>query len=151
MLDKSRNGQDFEIIIASLLEHYGIAYERQWVPGWQDPVGQTVRIDFRLHDLEEWPDGLCVEAKLQDSPGTAWQKIAYAIDSIKTSFQLPSILIVDGLAAQKAMRYARSKAGNSLQAVLTFMEFRAACQNLSNGTSKAVFRRQFDPDQQKLF
>ncbi len=92
----TNQGKKFEDIIASQLDIAGATYERQVKLLGGSIFGKNKVIDFRVTNFHKYPQGLYLELKWQDSPGTVEEKMPYTIQCIKDRYDLPTMLILGG-------------------------------------------------------
>jgi hypothetical protein len=62
--------------------------------------GQDIETDFYLRNVNEFPIGLCLESKWQDSPGSVDEKFPYLVENIKKRYPCPAIIIQGGYGAR---------------------------------------------------
>ena len=151
MTEANRNGTAFEWLISQVFHLYRLGYASQWRPGWKGENGERIRVDYKIDGTKEYPAGLCVEAKYQQSPGSASEKIRSTIERIKFAYELPTILVIDGKEGLRVINQAKSRSGGQLVAVCTFMEFFVLCKSLSQHKGRVSIEKNFDPRQGKLF
>ena len=89
-------GKAFEQQIAAQLRAKGVDFTEQVRLANGSIFGGVKVIDFLIHNLEEYPHGVYLEAKWQDSLGSAEEKIVFSIACIKETYDKPSILVLDG-------------------------------------------------------
>ena len=98
--------------------------------------GMGALISAFVHPCQKFPQGLAVDITSQNSPGTAYQKVAFKVYSAAKTWKVPCILVIDGNGAcmPEARRWARAWHRTNRQryphfiGVLTFTEFRAWCE-----------------------
>ena len=109
-----RNGQDFELIVCSMLRQRGADFERQ---RWFRPsiYGYDWKVDVFVKNAESFRNGLVIECKWQESDGSADEKLPYLVANIRT-LPCPAIIIAGGRDARIAGHGARAGALKWLQA-----------------------------------
>jgi hypothetical protein len=116
------NGRDTETAIANMLQARGIRFQQQYRAG-TSIYGNDIRCDFYLLHTG---DGLCIEVKYQDTPGTADQKLPFLYQNIAEGRYLAPVLVIvvgDGWSVG-ALPWLRSKVdGYRLYQVMNLEEF----------------------------
>jgi len=92
----NKQGSKYENLIEAMMHTIGIEFEAQVNLVGGSIYGGIKRIDFRLDNLSEYPDGLYLELKWQNSGGSVAEKMPYLVDCVKTRFDLPSIIVIGG-------------------------------------------------------
>ncbi len=92
----SRQGRKFEDIVAGQFNLSGVDYQKQFRLAAGSIFGKIKVIDFLINNSVAYPEGLYIELKWQDSPGSVEEKMAYTIACIKERYDLPSILLIGG-------------------------------------------------------
>lgn len=120
-------GSKWEQNIAAQLTAHQIEYETSptlkghalWDDGDLTP-------DFLVHNLRQFPAGLFLEAKWQDSRGSAFEKIPYSIMCIKECYPLPGAIVVGGSRMQRVVAWATRQVDNKFVGIwdeATFTRF----------------------------
>jgi hypothetical protein len=92
----NRSGRTAEDAIADLLSRQGCEFTRQALVG-TSIYGYSLRADFVVHNLTEYPSGLVIESKWQDTAGTADEKFPYLVANIMGgNYGRPVIVVVSG-------------------------------------------------------
>lgn len=133
----NRSGKIAESVIEGLLRSHQCSYTRQC------PVGvsiyrTTLRADFVVHDFADYPDGLAIEVKWQDSGGSVDEKFPYLITNAKEQrYARPLLLIAFGPGLRRgALDWVRAQVdGTALIAVLTIEEFMSWLQRHTRTTN----------------
>lgn len=120
----NRNGRAAEDVIAGILDGHRYAYERQY------PIGLSVfetplQVDFYLPSSRPFPNGLIIESKWQQVPGSVEEKLCYLVENIRTVYPCTTIIIIDGQGFRPgAIRWVKSQAGHGrLFAAFSIVEF----------------------------
>ena len=138
----NRTGNSLESFIENLLNTNGygkVPWHRfeaskslgQPVYAKQMPVCQSiyetqVKVDYILYHPERHPQGLIIEAKWQQTGGTADQKYPYFVLNIQQKYPYKTIVILDGQGySPGAAKWMKSMVGNNLLHVFTMAEFMA--------------------------
>lgn len=97
----------------------------------QYPIGQSIYglpllADFWLRGAPGYPDGLAIEVKWQQSPGSVDEKFPYLVLNIQQCYPCPSIVIADGGGQRPgALNWLRGQSAGNLLAVHSLAEFLA--------------------------
>ena len=97
----------------------------------QYPVGQSIYglplfADFWIYGAPDFPDGLALEVKWQQSTGSVDEKFPYLVLNIQHCYPCPALIIADGGGQRPgALHWLRDQAENNLVAVYTLAEFLA--------------------------
>lgn len=84
-----------EKLIINFLESQGHVVKKQRVIG-KNIYGGNLRCDIYLPSTQIHSQGLAVEIKWQDVPGTADEKFPYLAENIKHAYPCPVIVILHG-------------------------------------------------------
>lgn len=122
------SGKSSEHLIGCLLEQKGFRVRYRYQLPCTGIWGNDLVVDVFCQGIPRFHNGLILESKWQDSSGSAYQKIPYAIENIKRQYPCETILIIDGEWMRKgigksAFEWAKSQVGGKLIAVYTFPEF----------------------------
>ncbi|WP_238360547.1 PD-(D/E)XK nuclease superfamily protein [Iningainema tapete] len=122
------SGKSSEHIIGCFLEQRGFRVRYRYQLPCQGIWGNDIIVDIFCQGIPRFRNGLILESKWQDSSGSAFQKIPYAIENIKNKYPCETILIIDGEWMRKgvgknAFEWAKAQIGGKLFAVYTFAEF----------------------------
>lgn len=90
-----KSGQAAEALIYCILKERGYQVERQAYVG-ESIKGGGIRADFLVNGIKQFPDGLIIESKWQETPGTADEKLFGLALDIATNYPCPTIVIVAG-------------------------------------------------------
>jgi hypothetical protein len=120
----NRAGRTAEQVIAAVLQSRGVSCLRQH-PLCLGIYGTTVRADFYVPALPDFPNGLAIESKWQDVNGSADEKLPYLVANISECYPCPTIIVIDGGGFREgAIVWVRTKIDRrSLYAVHTLAEF----------------------------
>lgn len=123
-----KNGAAAEATIFCILKERGFVVERQKVVG-RSVYGSELRVDFAVAPCPQFPNGLIVESKWQETAGSADEKLPYLVENIRTRYPSPCIVILDGDGFRAgASEWMRNQVdGRSLLGVFTFTEFLIWC------------------------
>jgi len=118
-------GKIAENIIADILRGVGLHYRRQVEVGESIYPGQVLHADFLVTNLVAFPDGLAIESKWQDRPGSIDEKFPCVELNIRTRYRVPAIVVVHGAGCRPgALQWFRNQCdGVQLVAVLRLEEF----------------------------
>lgn len=119
-----KSGRAAEATIYCILRERGYRVEQQAIVG--DSIkGGEIRADFLVTGILQFPGGLIIESKWQETPGTADEKLFGLALDIEKRYPLPTIVIVAGGGARTAIvDWLRNQVnGGSLYAVFDFEEF----------------------------
>lgn len=89
----NKAGRAAEDCIAQLLSYHRLQYTRQARVG-VSIFERQLHVDFLVHNLVEYPDGLVIESRWQDTPGTTEEKLTYIVENIRASAYAHSVLLV---------------------------------------------------------
>lgn len=120
----NRSGHLAEMDIVSMLENRGFKVQRQVYIG-DSIFGHPTRVDMIAY-VPPYPEGVIIESKYQDTPGSADEKLCYLVENIKEKYPLPTIIVhdMDGAKAG-AVKWLYAKVGSpNLVAVMSFTEFK---------------------------
>lgn len=122
------SGKSSEHLIGCLLEQRGFKVRYRYPLPCKGLWGNDLIVDVFCQGIAQFRNGLILESKWQDSSGSAYQKIPYAIENIKRQYPCETILIIDGEWMRKgigrnAFEWAKTQIGGKLIAVYTFTEF----------------------------
>lgn len=122
------SGKSSEHLIGCLLEQRGFKVRYRYPVPCKGIWGNDLVVDIFCQGIPRFRNGLILESKWQDSSGSAYQKIPYAIENIKSKYPCETILIIDGEWMRKgtgksAFEWAKAQIGGKLLAVYTFTEF----------------------------
>jgi hypothetical protein len=92
----NRSGRTAEDAIADLLSRHHCEFSRQVEVG-TSIYGTTMRADFLAHNLVDFPKGLVIESKWQDTAGTADEKFPYLAANVRgNNYRHPVVVVVYG-------------------------------------------------------
>lgn len=97
----------------------------------QYPIGLSIYglplfTDFWVHGAPGFPDGLAIEVKWQQSPGSVDEKFPYLALNIQQCYPCPAIVIADGGGQRPgALHWLRGQVAGNLLAVFSLAEFLA--------------------------
>lgn len=123
-----KTGATAEATIFCILKERGFTVQRQIVIG-TSIYDTELRADFYIAPCTNFPAGLIIESKWQESAGSVDEKFAYLVENIRTRYPAPCIIILDGGGYRpKAAEWARRQVdGVRLIGVYTFAEFLSWC------------------------
>jgi len=120
----SSAGKAFEDNLASQLTAAGCEFVQQIRIENGSVFGGTKIVDFLILNHEDYSEGLVIEAKWQDSLGSAEEKIVFSVACIKEAYLFPSMLVIEGDGFKKGViPWARRQVGGNLIAVKNTSEF----------------------------
>ena len=118
------SGRTAEDIINDLLTRQRYRFKRQAKLG-MSIYGTVIRADFVVENIAEFPLGLAIESKWQDSTGSADQKFPFVVANIRAGgYGLPVIVIAAGGGATvRAREWLKLQVDERLLAVFSIEEF----------------------------
>lgn len=150
--EANRSGGTLEGQVAQALRQNGIAYTSQKDTGWYSVLGKRIRSDFFLPQPREFPEGLHIEVRWQESSGSVDEKICYLKENILSVYTRPAVIVIDGLCVQSQYDYLKShRDGKRLLDVFRLNEFIPFANMLRTGFALSTLRETFDPNQTRLF
>lgn len=122
----NHSGQVAEDTIYCVLKERGYDVQRQVWLGKGQKKGGT-RVDFMVFGHKDFPNGLIIESKWQETSGSADEKLYGLLAKIQTRYPCPTVVVIGGGGARESIiDYLRNHVGfQNLHAVLTFDEFMA--------------------------
>jgi len=119
----NKSGQSAEQIIACVLKEHGFIFKRQY--NICDSIyGHPVKIDFFIENAYGYPDGIAIECKWQDVPGSVDEKFPYLVLNIKERFPCPAVIMLDGSGQRPgSIDWIKSQTDEKLIAVFSISEF----------------------------
>lgn len=90
------SGKTFESVVSGLISGKGIDFTPQATLPVFSCFGKRVRVDVLIEPCDRVPAGLIIEAKWQDSTGSAEEKLPYLVMNIKNAYPYPTIIVIDG-------------------------------------------------------
>lgn len=100
---------------------------QQWRSPYRSAYGNPMTIDFYIWHPFKYPEGLLLECKYQDKPGSADHKLYYTVDNLKNTC-LPSMLALMGSgASQGARAWCEKQADEKLIVITSFDDWNARC------------------------
>jgi len=124
-------GEQCERAIYQILKGRGYQVERKVVI-CQSIYGTPYEVDFMVHGLRAFADGLAIESKWQQVSGTADQKYPYLVANIVEKFPCPAIVVLAGGGMKPgSIRWLRHQVNGqtNLVGVYRFEEFVAWTMN----------------------
>ena len=118
----NQSGRNSEDDIADAMRRRQYEFDRQAVVG-VSIYGSILRADFLVHNIVEFPVGLVIESKWQDTPGTADEKFPYMVANIRAgNYRHPVVVVVYGGGCRPgAVRWFQDQVdGQQLVAVFSF-------------------------------
>lgn len=88
-------GESAEKTIVCMLHEKRVDFKRKY-PLCESIYGHGIQTDFYLRNIDDYPLGLCLESKWQDSGGSVDEKFPYLVLNIKKQYPCPAIVIVGG-------------------------------------------------------
>lgn len=116
-------------IVRAILESRGLTVKSEVPLG--KGLWKGIRADFVVDGIYEYPDGLAVECKWQDSSGSASEKIAYTVLNIQRCYPIPAILLCSGAELDQALAWAKEETNEQLIAAMGTDEFIAWASRIS--------------------
>lgn len=126
----NQHGQDAEQIVASVVyQCWPHARIESHARVGRTVYGRSLEADIHVSGLENYPTGLAIEVKWQDSNGTVDEKFPYLIANIRSGYPCPVLVVTGGKGARPdAIHWLRDQVdGIHLIAVLTLEEFITWC------------------------
>lgn len=93
MASANKTGQIAETIIAAILQQNQCEFSRQ-CPVGQSIYGTTLRADFVVHNFDDYPNGLAIEAKWQNVGGSADEKFPYIVANARAGRYARPLMVV---------------------------------------------------------
>lgn len=123
------SGRTFETVISGLMVHKSIKFDTHMRLPVKSIFGKQVQVDVLIQPCDRFPDGLIIEAKWQDVPGSAEEKLPYLVTNIKNRYPCPTIIVIDGHGFTDGARdWLRDEVDNDkLLAVFSIKEFISWC------------------------
>lgn len=123
------SGQVFESVIEGLIGVKGISFIPQATLDVLSIFGKRARVDFLIEPCARFPHGLIIEAKWQDSTGSAEEKLPFLVMNIKDRYPYPAIVVIDGDGFScGAIDWIHDQVdGTKLRAVFSMKEFISWC------------------------
>ena len=115
-------------MVRAVLEARGFELRREVDLGMG--LWHGIRADFVIDNAADFPDGLAIECKWQNSTGSAQDKLAYTVLNILECYPIPCIIVCSGIELRCAYKWARTRVGGHLEAVLDSDEFIAWASRL---------------------
>jgi hypothetical protein len=97
----------------------------------QYPIGPSIyglplNADFWVRGARNFPEGLAIEVKWQQSTGSVDEKFPYLVYNIKECYPCPALVIADGGGQRPgALQWLRAQVEGNLLAVFSLAEFMA--------------------------
>lgn len=91
----NNSGNRAERTIACMLFERGYIYKRH-KPTGKSIYGHGLRVDFFVENIPEFPTGLIIESKWQDTGGSADEKFPYLVENIRKQYPCPAVVVVAG-------------------------------------------------------
>lgn len=91
----NQNGKLLERNVATTLTECRITFNRQVKIGTHI-FGHTLKVDFVLTNLREYPNGLVLECKWQDSDGSVDEKFPTLVMNLRDHCPVPSVVVIAG-------------------------------------------------------
>lgn len=121
------NGKTAEVVIDAVLSRKRLPFVPQYIIG-PGIYGTPIKVDFYIPTAPKFPNGLVIEAKWQESSGSADEKLPYLWLNIEHCFPCPAIVVIDGAGfREEAIAWLRSRVGGNLAAVYNLQEFVSWC------------------------
>jgi hypothetical protein len=125
-------GRSAEHNVAALLDTARVVYQRQHRLCPSIYPGEVCVVDFLVRNAIDYPHGLAIEVKWQETNGSADEKFPYVVENIRQRFPCPAVVIVCGRdtrgdgggARQGAIDWLRRQVdGRTLVGVFSIEEF----------------------------
>lgn len=119
-----KSGKAAEATIYCILKERGYQVTQQAYVG-ESIKGGEIKVDFLVNGIPKFPDGLIIESKWQETPGTADEKLFGLALDISQNYPCPTIVIVAGGGHRKGIVdwLRRQVNGGTLYAVYDFEQF----------------------------
>lgn len=127
----NKNGSTVEHILGDLLASKGYRVQRQHYIG-KSIFDTDTYADLYVEGILQFPAGLAIESKWQESRGTAEEKVVYLVENIRHCYPCPVIIIADGGGHRAGvLNWLRRQAGQrGVYAVFSIAEFIKWCNTL---------------------
>lgn len=132
------NGQELENIISNHLTAIGLkfinnfeftfgkknVFTRQYGIKETSIIGKKIRVDFAISSIPKFEQGLIIESKWQQVPGSVDEKYPYLIENIIEKYPAPTILVLDGGGYDSGLlNYLKSKTNEKFIDVFSMVDF----------------------------
>lgn len=132
------NGQQLENMINNHLRAIGLTYvtntefdfkrkntyTTQLQIGSLSILGKKIRVDFVISSIPQFKQGLIIESKWQQVPGSVDEKYPYLIENILIKYPVPTLLVLDGGGyTDNLLQYLKSKRNGKFLNVFSMFEF----------------------------
>lgn len=117
-------GKRAEATIYCIIKELGYEIDRQF-PVCVGIHGGEMKADFYVHPTSGFPQGIIIESKWQEVPGSADEKYCFLIENIRSKYPAPTIVVYGGGGARQGMvDWMRNQVdGRRVLAVLSLEEF----------------------------
>ena len=127
---RNKNGLRLQDQIAGLLGASGVSFMSQYRTSCRPLYkGRFLRVDFLLHDVPQLGE-VYVSCKVQDTGGSAHEKVAHEIQTIRDCLDLPTVLVLSGEELSEARKFAASYVGSNLLGVFDLDGFARWLRNI---------------------
>lgn len=92
----ARSGRAVELGICGFLHTLGVQADHQRRTDWIGLKDNRITIDVFIHTHPAYPDGLAIESRWQDTPGSVDEKLLFKAMEIERRFKCPTIFVVAG-------------------------------------------------------
>ena len=117
----NKTGNSAEATIYCIFRERGYEIRRHYAIG-DSIYKHPLKVDFYIRGLPMFPDGLIIESKWQQTPGSVDEKFAYLVRNIRERYPCPAIIIYGGGGARTgAIEWMKEEVdGKYLFAVFSF-------------------------------
>lgn len=127
----NQSGRTLEDLIWNVLIEQGCTVIRQYAIG-AGLYGHPIKVDFFVTGIGRYANGLIVESKWQETPGSVDEKFPYLVENIRQHYPCPTIVVCGGSGSKLgAIEWLRRQIDEKLIGVFSIDEFlRWAIRNL---------------------
>lgn len=118
----TQSGRTLEDLIWNVLLDHGCTVIRQHPIG-AGLYGHPIKVDFFVTGIGKYPNGLIVESKWQEMPGSVDEKFPYMVENIKQYYPCPTIVVYGGSGSKAgALRWLKRQTDEKLIGVFSIDE-----------------------------
>jgi hypothetical protein len=148
-------GRLFEFVVGSVLRSQRLDARPQFKTGLIGEYGEEITVDFYVPNAREFPEGMYVECRWQNSSGSTNKKSNALADNIINCYDRPTIVVVGGDEMQEAYEVlvgkCRHRTSGHFRGVFWLDGFIAFAPLLRSAESMATLDEMFDHKQPLLF
>jgi hypothetical protein len=90
------SGNLIEKTICGALKSHGCTVYEQFTIDALSIYGKKIKADFMVFGMRQYPNGLIIESRWQDGPGSVDHKFPYMVENIKKRYTHPTIIVYGG-------------------------------------------------------